>query len=498
VVSGSTVVRALPPGSLDAQLVAVVAGLAEQEPADLPGPVALERTRLLLAVGEQLRALGARALSDVQTRQLYELDATPTTNAWVAAQAIPGVSRQEVALARRLQSVPTTRAELIVGRLSTTAAAAVAAAVGKARVFLDRRDGLIDNLPADAVLHGVCVDGITTLLAEHTGGTPATDPAHTQLRAELEQLLATAPTQVAALEAALVHFAQRCQPGLLPSSLTLLLDALLPAQHEARARRADNEAGLELHRDPTGSGWTLHGQLDTETGELLHTILLAQQAVDPNKPTDTDAYRAAATHPQAEHLAELHPQDWPTPLPRPRNRRQQRHDALRAGLRTLLDTGGLGTRDKANPHIAIVVSLDYLHGIPGTLPARATSGAPWSRTQTRNILCTSTFTRFVLDANQRVIEASHTSRTATALERTILHLQWGGHCAATGCTRGPHSGHRLIPHHAELFATTKTTALNHTVPLCEQDHHYLHDDHQNLRLTDGRTLGPHGWVQQAA
>jgi len=86
-------------------------------------------------------------------------------------------------------------------------------------VFLDRPDGLIDNLPADAVLHGVCVDGITTLLAEHTGGTPATDPGHTQLRADLEQLLTTAPTQVAALEAALVHFAQRCPPGLLPSSL---------------------------------------------------------------------------------------------------------------------------------------------------------------------------------------------------------------------------------------------------------------------------------------
>jgi len=390
--------------------------------------------------------------------------------------------------------VPTTRAELIGGRLSTTAAAAVAAA--KARVFLDRPDGLIDNLPADAVLHGVCVDGITTLLAEHTGGTPATDPGHTQLRADLEQLLTTAPTQVAALEAALVHFAQRCPPGLLPSSLALLLDALLPAQHEARARRADNEAGLQLHRNPTGSGWTLHGQLDTETGELLHTLLLAQQAVDPDNPTDTNAYRAAATHPDADHLAELHPQDWPPPppLPRPRNRRQQHHDALRAGLRTLLDTGGLGTRDKATPHIGITVSLDYLHGAPGALPARATSGAPWTRTT----LYTSTFTRLVLDANHRVIEASHTSRTATALERTILHLQWGGHCAATGCTRGPHSGHRLIPHHAELFATTKTTALHDTVPLCEQDHHYLHDDHQNLRLTDGRTIGPHGWVQQAA
>ncbi len=131
---------------------------------------------------------------------------------------------------------------------------------------------------------GLCVDGITTLLAEHTGGTPATDPAHTQLRADLEHLLTTAPTQVAALEAALVHFAQRCPPGLLPSSLALLLDALLPAQHEARARRADNEAGLQLHRNPTGSGWTLHGQLDTETGELLHTLLLAQQAVDPATP----------------------------------------------------------------------------------------------------------------------------------------------------------------------------------------------------------------------
>jgi hypothetical protein len=36
------------------------------------------------------------------------------------------------------------------------------------------------------------------------------------------------------------------------------------------------------------------------------------------------------------------------------------------------------------------------------------------------------------------------------------------------------------------------------VPLCEQDHHYLHDERRLIRLSDGRWLGPDGWAQQRA
>jgi hypothetical protein len=94
------------------------------------------------------------------------------------------------------------------------------------------------------------------------------------------------------------------------------------------------------------------------------------------------------------------------------------------------------------------------------------------------------------------VQLSHTQRTLTALERQVLHLHWGGACGAAGCTRGPATGHKLIPHHAELYSHTGLTTLEDTVPLCEQDHHYLHDDRQLIKLGDGRWIGPDGWAHQ--
>jgi hypothetical protein len=73
------------------------------------------------------------------------------------------------------------------------------------------------------------------------------------------------------------------------------------------------------------------------------------------------------------------------------------------------------------------------------------------------------------------------------------------HCrhARAGCARGPSTGDRLVPHHVTLFNHTGTMSVGDAVPLCEQDHHYLHDDHLVLRLADGR-WGPQGWLTQRA
>jgi len=103
----------------------------------------------------------------------------------------------------------------------------------------------------------------------------------------------------------------------------------------------------------------------------------------------------------------------------------------------------------------------------------------------------------VLDARNRVVEISHTQRTATALERLILHVQTGGVCQRRACGNGPRTGHTLVPHHAELFSHTGTTTLDDTVWICEVDHdHHLHGQGLNLTLKDGRVIGPHGWVRR--
>ena len=475
-------------------LVAAVDSVAAQSPAELPGAVALERARVLLAQTDRLRTLALHALSDVDARQLYTEDGAPSTTAWARAQDAVGVDARQITLSRRLRKVPRVERELLAGRLSAAAASLVTAAVLKARPFLDQPDGLIDGQPARPALYGVLVDGICDQLAEQTGGTSADDPGQDRLRAELEQLLADGPTEAATVEAAFVLLAHRSIPALLASTLALLLDALLPAEHDARARSAEDQARLRLSRRHSGSGWDLKGLLDDETGELLDTVLRAVRAVDEQSVADNDAWRAAA----AEDLTDVDSGDWPSRLARPRSRGQQAHDALRIGLRRLLDAGLLGTRDKAVPHIAVTVGLDFLHAVPGALPGRALSGARWSRQQIRDLLCQGSFTRLVLDARRRVVEVSHTQRTATAVERQINLLQWGWRCAVVACVRGSASGDVLVPHHARLFAHTGTTALDDTVPLCEQDHHLLHHDRRDLRLRDGRWIGPDGWLDRPA
>jgi hypothetical protein len=474
-------------------LVAVVDALAQEVPADLPGAVSLERAKVLLAQSDRLRTLALKALSDVEVRQLYAQEGAPTTGAWVRGLDVQGVTGREVALARRLRSVPQVEAELMAGRLSSKAGSQVTTAVGKARPFLDRPDNLIDGQDGEAVLYGVLVDGICEVLAEQRGGAPADDPEQEGLRAELEDLVLADVPQLVRLEAAFVLLAQRSVPELLASTLSLLLDALLPQQHDARARKADEDASVLLQRNHGRSGWHVNGEVDDELGEMLDTIVRAERVVDPEAVADTDAWRAA----EHEDLSGLDPRFWPDRYARPRTRGQQNHAALKAALRRLLDEGLLGTREKALPHVAVTTSLDFVQGVPGALPARAMSGARWSRMQVRRLLCRGEFTRMVLDAGRRVVEVSHTQRTLTAIERQILYLQWGHACARDSCIRGPATGDPLVPHHGNLFSQCGTTSVADSVPFCKQDHHYLHDDRRVLKLKDGRWIGPDGWVGPA-
>lgn len=485
-------VTAMPPRAPEDLLVAAVDALAAEQPADLPPAASLARTRVLMVQRERIDALLLRGLSDVDTRQLHALENQPSTTAWVQAQRVPGVDGRDVALARQLQTVPTIAAEREAGRLSSADAAELTTAVRKARPFLDKPDGLIDGMDAEAALYGVLVDGVLTLLAEQTGGATPDDPEQEALRAELEALNDASRPQRERIEACLVLFARRCRPGLLHSGLALLLDALLPAQHEKRAREAADRRGFTLTPSDVGSGWTCRGTLDDETGEMLATVIAAERAVDPEAPLDTNAWRDAAKSRDLEGLA---PEHWPAEFLRPRTKAEQRHDALRAALRLLLDTGALGSRGKASPQILVTVGLDFVQGVPGALPARTMYGARLARWQIRELVCRSAFTRMVLDARHRVVEVSHSQRTLTAIERQILHVKWGGHCARNGCCRGPDTGDPLVPHHAQLFSNTGKTSIDDTIPFCKLDHHVLHDDGQTILLSDGRVIGPDGWVE---
>ena len=458
---------------------------------ELPGALALADTQAVMVATQRLNAELLRRLSDVETRELFALDGAPTLSTWVDGQRVAGVDRRQVTLARRLERVPLVREELGAGRLSVRAAEAITRAVHCARPFLDRSDGLIDGQDGEAVLYGVLVDGALDMLGWQTGGF-ATAAQAALLRQELESLVAAPTSQLVRWETGLVWLAERLAPERLTSALGLLVDALLPAEHDKRAARNEDQSGLELHKND-GPGWILRGNLDDETGELLHTVLSAQAITDPATVADTDAYRGAdETDPDL--IKDLLPPDWPTALARPRSRKKRQLAALKSGLRALLDSGALGARGKVSPHLAITVSLDTVHGLPGALPARGLSGARWSRRQLRRLVCQSTFTRLVLDARHRVIELSHDERTLKAYERLMVRVESGGVCSTAGCTRGPATGDNLIPHHPELYATTQLTRRDDTVPLCAVDHHHLHNKGRTLRLKNGRWLGPDGWT----
>ncbi|HVM28594.1 MAG TPA: DUF222 domain-containing protein [Mycobacteriales bacterium] len=480
------------PGLEVQALVAAIDALAAVDPASLPGEVALARSRTLLQQGERLKVLGVQSLADVEKRKLHVLDDAPSMPAWVKSLHVPGVDAAQVTLARRMRGVPQIATELTAGRMSDRTAGLLTRTIGRSRAFLDRPDGLIDGKDGEAALAAVAVDGVLMQIAEQIGGADDAQVRLDILRQELTALNDPAQTQLARWEAALIVFARECDPELLPSGIGLLVDALLPAEHDKRAEQVERERELALIRDSAGTGGTIKGRVDAELFELLATTLAAAAVTDPAGPDDTRRHAEG----RQELGDDVDVDEWPVEQPRPRSKGQQRHDALKRGLRELLDSGVLGVRGKTAPHIAVIVPLGFLEGLPGALPARTEHGLRLSREQVRRMAGGSLFTRLVLDARNRVVEVSHTQRTSTALERLILKVQGGCTCSGAGCARGPATGHRLIPHHASLFSKTGTTELDDTVLLCELTHdHHLHDQRRNIRLKDGRVLGPDGSVR---
>ena len=481
---------------------------------DLPGELALAETgRLLLAV-ERLRAVSLSWLADVHTRGLHELAGAPTTSSWVGAQQV-GVDGAAIALAKRLSAVPAVHRAVLDGRCSLRAAEAVAVALDKLRGRLDRPDGLIDSQSAEAAVHNMITCGVLMALAQGAGGYRDDDPQLVALRAELTALAARPTCQRERVEAAFVLLAEHLAPGLLRDELGRLVDALLPQQLTDRCENAHQQRAFKMIRNYDGTGWQVsRGQLDAECGELLFTVLAAARATDPDNPADTAAWATRRRQDNTGRPAGAAASEMAGAVgsgaagdgtatggdpatdsaePRaPRSKVQRDHDALALGLRALLDSGALGTRGKAVPHLLITVPLAALNDEPGAAPAVAASGASIPAPLARRWLSDSQLTRLVLSLGRRVIETSHTQRTLKAHERQALHAQWGGRCAAAGCPSPP--GTPLVPHHPHSWAKTRTTSYSDSIPVCHHTHHDLHQGHKIIRLRDGRYLSADGWT----
>lgn len=464
-------------------LRAAVLAQLETEPWRQAGVQALADAQALLVLSEQVRVAALSQVAEVERRNLHLDDGAPTIGTWVERQQT-SLDRGDLALSRRLASLPVLDTALRSGSLCVVVAEQVALSLARLRRHVDRPDGLVDGQPGEQVVTAVIVNGVRLVLCQALGGLAEDDPRLAGLVEELDRIAhpATLPTELARLEAAFVLLALQIEPAQLPDALGMLVDALLPVQHAERAEQGEHHRGLTLKRKADGSGWSItRGDLDLETGELLDLVLTSQQVVDEQGPADTDAYD------------QLRLDGWQAgdDLPAtggPRSRVQQRHDALRSALRLLLDTGVLGTRDKVAPHLAVTVGLDALHDAPGALPPVAASGLRLPRALVREWWCDSKLTRFVLGLGGRVLGVSHTERTLKAHERRAKHVETGGRCQGAGCCRGG----PLVPHHVVAYARCGTTSLADTVLLCRQTHRDVHSG-KVVRLKDGRELDENGW-----
>ncbi|MEO6204731.1 MAG: DUF222 domain-containing protein, partial [Mycobacteriales bacterium] len=408
------------------------------------------------------------------------------------------VDRAMVALARKLDRLPTVSRELLSGRLSMAAAQRVAIDVGRVRAFLDRSDGLIDGVAAEAVLEGVILRGVPQLVGEALGGLADDDPRVQTLIEEVTGILRSGRSEVERVEAAFVALAQRVESRLLRGCLDQLIDALLPVQLEERAEKTHERRGLAMLRNEGGGGGRLEADLDDEAFELLHAAIAARLTADPENPVDTAAAAALREQGIDPHDGDARAEAQArgaagADLPAPRSMLQRRHDALASILRDWLGSGIAGGRDKVVPHISVRINADSLVGLPGTLPAVGGSGRSLPRSLVRHWLCDSALTRFIMGIGGRVIEMSHTARTLKAHERRAKHLETGGRCQGAGCHPPP--GTRLIPHHPLAYASSHLTSFDDAVMFCEGTHNHAHSG-KVIRLKDGRLLGPDGWIPQ--
>ncbi len=455
------------------------------DPVAQPEAQALEDARALIALKERLDAHLLVRLHDVEQRRLHDYDALPTLSSWVEAQT-SSLDRATLGLVHRLGRVPTVARELAEGRVSMLSAQRIARCLESLRRHLDRPDGRIDGLPGEDVLEGVLCRGIPQLVGEAHGGLDDSDPRLVSLLAEVREALASPLSQLARVEAGFVALARRVEGRLLPYCLEQLTDALLPVQLEERADKTHERRGLALLRNPSGRGGRLEADLDDEAFELAHAALVAAMSNDPDRPADTEAaarLRAQGLDPYVEGATG----------DAPRSVLARRHDAFAAVLRDWLGSGIAGLRDKAVPHILVRVGADALDGAPGALPAVGGSGRPLPMSAVRRWACDSAITRFVMTLGNRVIEMSHTVRTAKSHERKAKLMETGGRCQAAGCHPPP--GTPLIPHHPEAYARSKVTSFYDTVMFCEKSHFDVHHG-KVIRLKDGRLLNADGWIAQ--
>ncbi len=420
-----------------AALVAAVDRLLAQEVAELPGPVAIARARALQVQIERLEAVRARAVVDVDRRELYALDDAGSTRSWLRQQ---GAQSGVLTRSRQLLVRPRVQDALADGVLTAEAALVLCRALER----------LPETVRDDQVL-GVLVHGVPDLLSSWTGRLVAPALVGAELLARREQLAAvlrqcadlTLSGPGGQLEPAFVLLAQALTPTELPHALRMLTDALLPDALDDRQAADHDDTFWRLRKAPVG--WDLHAHLDDELGQQLHDDLQARMRRRPPGPeaaTADDAASGTEQDPSAGNDDDpaagragggrggpggvggtRDPSDAVSGTP-VLTKAQELAEALRS---LLTDAGSIppGSGQPRPAQLLISTTLDNLEGRAGVLPGTLAGPGlptPLGRETIRRIGCSSKLTVALFDAAGRPIGVSGTHRNATDRQRFALAL----------------------------------------------------------------------------
>jgi hypothetical protein len=482
------------PDPATATLVAALDDVLAQVPGQLAGPVALDRTRTLLGQLGRLDLAVGTALLDVESRELFALDAAGSAAGWLRQQ--PAGDGGRLNRAQRLQARPHARAAVASATLGLVSADVVCKA--------------LDRLPSSTEpgqVEGVLLNAVPELLGQWIAASAVEagqDEVSAARAAVVQDLIETALADVTSspdvrLEPAFVLLGQALAPAVLADQLEVLVDALQPQRLLDEEERAYADRSLRLRKKRRQPGWRLDADLTDEVGAALQADLEARARA--HEQAQSTLRRAAETGETSPLFGTVGPgtpagdaDADAAPEPAPPTDEQLLHDLFG---QLLDDTAAVREPGAPRPNaITINAGLDHLEGRLGTLPGTMLlDGRPSSISPEalRRAGCDGVLNAVLLDAARNPVGASGNHRHATARERRALRAKWGIYCAINGC-----GSTDTVPHHVRPWWLSGETRLEDLIPVCKGNHHDIHEGHRTLVLRDGRRIDEFGWVSPPA
>ena len=221
----------------------------------------------------------------------------------------------------------------------------------------------------------------------------------------------------------------------------------------------EGESRLEaLRRQRKVARW-----IDRQSG-LHHTMLVLDPEADAKVATAlhaaTSAQRSGLTDPNIS---------W---------------DHVQADALVGLITGARSV-DRRVPEVSVLVDLQTLRGaLHDRSVSETSSGVALPPSTIRRLACEADLLPVVLGASGDVLDVGRARRLATAAQRRAIRAMHRT-CVMPGCAIDVE---QCRIHHVDPFALGGRTDLDRLVPVCELDHHRLHEGGWRLEIRPDRVI----------